>query len=354
MHSVIIIGAGLSGLTTAYSLNKKGIDCLILEARERSGGRIHTLEGPLEMGATWLGQQHKHLRDLLNELGVEVFEQFTAGKISYDLGQHQPIQFFDMPEGQAPSYRIKGGTCAIIQGLIDRLTTTNIRYASVVKRIQDQAASISVSLADGAVFEAKQVIITTPPQLTQEAIEFFPPIPSKQKSMMEHTHTWMGESIKYGVTYSSPFWKEKGLSGMGFSQAGVLQEVHDHCNFEEDYFALKGFLNSNLSAFKQDDRRQMVISTLCKLFGDSASDYLSYNEQVWQHDEFTSLPKLNQVAPHQNNGNSLLRETLYNEKLIFSGTETSPVYGGYMDGAVYSGLLSAQLAGQHYERLAKS
>ena len=141
---------------------------------------------------------------------------------------------------------------------------------------------------------------------------------------------------------------------MGFSQSGVLQEVHDHCNFEEDYFALKGFLNSNLSAFKQDDRRQMVISTLSKLFGDSASDYLSYHEQVWQHDEFTSLPKLNQVAPHQNNGNSLLRETLYNEKLIFSGTETSPVYGGYMDGAVYSGLLSAQLAGQHYERLAKS
>jgi monoamine oxidase len=57
---VIIIGAGLSGLLTAYRLKEEGVPFKILEARDRTGGRIHTLESkngtPLEMGATWFTQ----------------------------------------------------------------------------------------------------------------------------------------------------------------------------------------------------------------------------------------------------------------------------------------------------------
>src|SRR4051812_49706731 len=40
---VIILGAGLTGLSAAYELRKLGYDCTILEARERSGGRIWTI-----------------------------------------------------------------------------------------------------------------------------------------------------------------------------------------------------------------------------------------------------------------------------------------------------------------------
>ena len=56
---VIILGAGLTGLTTAWLLKKQGIKALILEARDHIGGRIETIEGanhtPIEMGATWFG-----------------------------------------------------------------------------------------------------------------------------------------------------------------------------------------------------------------------------------------------------------------------------------------------------------
>ncbi|MCJ7758751.1 MAG: FAD-dependent oxidoreductase, partial [Gillisia sp.] len=71
---IIIIGAGLSGLLTAYRLKKEGIPFKILEARNRIGGRINTVYGtdntPVEMGATWFGSEHKHLRALLEELGI--------------------------------------------------------------------------------------------------------------------------------------------------------------------------------------------------------------------------------------------------------------------------------------------
>lgn len=40
---IIIMGAGLTGLTAAWLLKKQGIKALILEARERVGGRIETI-----------------------------------------------------------------------------------------------------------------------------------------------------------------------------------------------------------------------------------------------------------------------------------------------------------------------
>ena len=42
IYDVIIIGAGISGIGASINLNKQGIEHLILEARDRIGGRIHT------------------------------------------------------------------------------------------------------------------------------------------------------------------------------------------------------------------------------------------------------------------------------------------------------------------------
>ncbi|OEK06380.1 flavin monoamine oxidase family protein [Roseivirga misakiensis] len=351
MHTVIIIGAGLSGLTTAFQLNKVGIECLVLEARDLPGGRIKTLDGPIEMGATWLGDQHGHLRSLLKALKIDLFEQFTHGKISYEAKHDQPIQVFDMPAGQAPSYRIKGGSSTIIHSLIEQIPNVAISYNAIVDRIEEVDQGITVYLNNGESYNSEFVVLTTPPQLTQDKIAFDPPLPESKRALMKNTHTWMGESIKYAVRYNSPFWKTKGFSGMGFSQAGVLQEVHDHCNFEESTFVLKGFLNPNLRAFRKTDREQMVISTLARLFGEEATEFISYYEHVWQNDHFTSISNPIAVAPHQNNGHSLLREPLLDGKLIFSGTESSPVYAGYMDGAVYSGLLSAKMITDKLEKV---
>lgn len=44
-RKVIVLGAGLAGMTTAYELGKLGYDCTVLEARSRSGGRVWTVRG---------------------------------------------------------------------------------------------------------------------------------------------------------------------------------------------------------------------------------------------------------------------------------------------------------------------
>lgn len=56
---VIVIGAGCAGLAAARHLRAKGIDCVVVEARERVGGRTHSLQlGPvtIDLGAAWLQQ----------------------------------------------------------------------------------------------------------------------------------------------------------------------------------------------------------------------------------------------------------------------------------------------------------
>ncbi|MEP6820441.1 MAG: FAD-dependent oxidoreductase, partial [bacterium] len=48
MHDVIIIGAGPAGLSAALWCDELGLDCLVLEQNERTGGQLHSIYGPVE------------------------------------------------------------------------------------------------------------------------------------------------------------------------------------------------------------------------------------------------------------------------------------------------------------------
>jgi monoamine oxidase len=74
--TVIIIGAGFAGLAAAYKLQQKKIDFVILEARNRIGGRVfsHVMDEKeklvTELGAEWVGASHERLIALCGETGL--------------------------------------------------------------------------------------------------------------------------------------------------------------------------------------------------------------------------------------------------------------------------------------------
>ena len=54
---VVVVGAGIAGLTVANALTQAGVECVVLEARDRIGGRLHTTDlagSPVDLGGSWI------------------------------------------------------------------------------------------------------------------------------------------------------------------------------------------------------------------------------------------------------------------------------------------------------------
>lgn len=89
---ILVLGAGLSGLSAAYELSRCGYAVTILEARNRAGGRIKTLREPfrdgqfVELGGELIGNGYKRMMNYVRDFGVpfeEVPERFeTSGSVS--------------------------------------------------------------------------------------------------------------------------------------------------------------------------------------------------------------------------------------------------------------------------------
>ena len=82
-HDAIVVGAGLAGLSAARALAAAGKDVVVLEARDRVGGR--TLSQPLgrgvfDLGGQWLGSDQPRLSALVAELGLAMFPTHHAGR----------------------------------------------------------------------------------------------------------------------------------------------------------------------------------------------------------------------------------------------------------------------------------
>ena len=81
---VLVIGAGLSGLAAARALMQAGQSVILLEARDRTGGRIHS-EGGFDYGAHWIhGTEGNPLTNAARAMGVPIY--FVGGDSSYTGG----------------------------------------------------------------------------------------------------------------------------------------------------------------------------------------------------------------------------------------------------------------------------
>jgi monoamine oxidase len=131
-RKVIVIGAGLAGLSAAYELTQAGHDVTVLEAQTRPGGRVRTLREPFaeglcaEAGATRIPNHHQLTLDYVKlfDLPLDPFQPPDLATVYYLRGQRlivRPGEAVDWPYKLTPEERELG-----LNGLRQKYALTNL------------------------------------------------------------------------------------------------------------------------------------------------------------------------------------------------------------------------------------
>ncbi len=351
-NSVIIIGAGVSGLYAATRLEKAGVDYVILEARNRTGGRV--LSGQVsglhvDMGATWFWQEiQPDFAQLIDRLGLTAIPQGRPGEMLYERQPTIPPERYPAYETSPASFRLKGGMQALTDALKSQIPAQKIKpdqkVISVSRSGEGVQAEAQTEAGEKTLYTGEHVFLALPPALAAN-ITFSPALPDALRSHWHRIPTWMAPHAKYVAVYNTDFLQPQHLSGDASSRAGPMVEIHDVSEPDSGKTAIFGFIGVPAKSrwtVSEDMLKRLCREQFVRLFGQDAATPEAEFLKDWAADPFTAtefdlLQEVGHPLPEQ-----IPVQEEWAGKLTGIASEWSPQFSGYLAGAIDSAFEGVQ------------
>jgi monoamine oxidase len=345
---VVIVGAGVTGLRCAQRLVADGFEVLVLEARDRAGGRLRSATpeggGPrLDLGATWFWPQEPRITALVEELGLPTHPQHIRGDAMYE--DPRGVQRIAGNPIDAPAGRFSLGAQSVAEALAGRLPAGVVRTSCAVSRLSVAGDRVQVDTEVGRI-DAGSVVVALPPALAVAAIDFDPPLPEPLPSIAAATPVWMGATAKVVVGYRDPFWRREGLAGAAVSHRGPLREVHDMSGPDGEPAALFGFAAPPAHSGGPDHlSEERITAQLIRLFGPEAGVPDSIRVLDWSREGWTTPAGAPSSQRYDLYGHAAFQRPVHG-RIHLASTETARAFAGHIEGALMAADETARRVGE--------
>ncbi|GAD93972.1 flavin-containing amine oxidase [Paecilomyces variotii No. 5] len=298
--------------------------------------RLGALPQTIKMVNLWAQVMH----------GVESTEESAAWFIDY-CRRNRGLLAIRADDSSGGQYmRFQDGAQSVANRIASLIGESNIHLSSPVVSIQNDKSYVSITTADGRAFTARKCILSIPSTMYRE-LNISPQLSQPVQAVTNGTV--LGDYNKAIVCYDRPWWRDHGFNGYFASYSGPVILARDTSVDERRHFSLTCFVNGERgrewSKLYPHERRAVVLKQIAKIFkADENSEAfrpIEVFDQIWKHERFSR----GALAPITKLGHLTRYDSVYGKpvgNLHFVGTEYSPEWKGYMEGALCSGEIGAQ------------